>query len=161
MADANHPHGLTPLATFERHHAENNARWSAHSTDHVRLIETLGALKANDDMTAERLKQGAQTFAKVQADLEALTKKIMWPITKIVGVVLAFVSSIAVPIIVLAWTASKYPDRGEFRELEKNVELLHEEATLLKAQMEREDRYSDLKGSVDSLAGKIDGLRRP
>lgn len=154
------------METVERYHAEGNARWARHELDHRTLESRIAVLEATDGRTDLRLQQGAQSFNKIEQQIEKLSvvidgvsKSVAARTTMPTWRIFLYVGGIVGVIGVLIFQMAKYPDRADMDALRVEIGAIHKQQEDQRVQSALDARANaDLKVAVDGLSTKVDLL---
>lgn len=127
-------------------HSESKGFFSAQSNVNQAIDRRVAKLEFLSDQTGERLNGGAQTFSKLEQQIEKVNAKIEGPIWKTVVKVIGFAAPTVMFALHLTWQAAKMPDEGKFEVLKSDV--LEQKLQLVR----QEGALSNIQASVDVQA---------
>jgi hypothetical protein len=140
-------------------HSETKQFKSEQSNVNLAIDRRVSRLEFLGEQTGERLNGGAQTFAKLEGQIERVNAKIEGPVWKTVMKVVGFAAPSVLFAIHLTWQAAHYPDDQKFEALkvevmEQKVQMVRFEGTL-----GRIDDNSKLQAQMTEAANrKLDDL---
>ncbi len=87
----------------------------------ISVGERLLHLERDTREQARSLREGAKTFEEIRNGLEAVKDGNRITPAKAAAIICAILAAIIGPFAAITWQASRYPDRLEFKQLEKDV----------------------------------------
>lgn len=102
-------------------HSETKQFKSEQANINMTIDRRVARLEFLGEQTGERMNAGAQTFAKLEGQIERVNAKIEGPVWKTVAKVIGFAAPTVLFAIHLTWQAAHYPDDQKFETLKTEV----------------------------------------